>query len=100
MRLYHRISEIASAAATFAAMVYLITAVMTAYSTACIGLYAEPSPDWYIWGVRVTLGVPLAALIGVLVIGGIRLAVSLRRPVRCGVIGADAICRIMEAERR
>ena len=99
MKLYHKIKEIASAAANFAAALYMLIAVMTAYSTACIGLYALPAPDWYAWGVRVTLGVPAAVFAVGVVLGAVRLAVQLRRPVRCGVIGADVICRVMEGKR-
>lgn len=99
MKLYHSLKEIAIAAAEFAALAWFIVAVMTGYCTACIGLYAMPSHDWYAWGVQITLGVPAAVFVGALILGAHILAVKMRRPVRCGVIGADMICRVLEGKR-
>lgn len=99
MKLYHSLKEIAIAAAEFAAMIWFIVAVMTGYCTACIGLYAMPSPDWYAFGVRFTLGAPLSALIIALAACAVRYAVQARKPVRFGVIGAETICRALEGKR-
>ncbi len=94
-KLYHIKKEIATGAAEFAGLLALISEVLIFWEVAAAIMHNTPIHAW------------CAALAAVLILSGVCAAAIAaarclhRRPVRrYGVIGADAICKIMRGDSK
>lgn len=95
-KVYHIKREIASAAAEFAGIAALSAEVFLFWTVAAAIANGTPIPAW--------CGVSACALVCALILCAaraviIRMPVRRARRVRCGVIDADTICRVMGGKR-